>query len=100
MTAARLARHGSGIWTADDVDRGVTGSENGRPPRVGGPGEVGHPGLGLAVGRCSARKAGRCAQWRPEPPLTLQRLLPRSSRNYGEANCVMALFGFKSVDGA
>jgi len=33
MTAARLARHGSGIWIADDVDRGVTEPETGVSPR-------------------------------------------------------------------
>ncbi|KYN12903.1 hypothetical protein ALC57_14968 [Trachymyrmex cornetzi] len=39
MTAARLAWHGSGIWTTDDVDRGVTGSETG-VPHVGGSNQV------------------------------------------------------------
>ncbi|EGI57690.1 hypothetical protein G5I_14216 [Acromyrmex echinatior] len=39
MTAARLAWHGSGIWTTDDVDRGVTGSETG-VSHVGGSDQV------------------------------------------------------------
>jgi len=67
MTAARLAWHGSGIWTTDDVDRGVTGSETG-VPLVGGSDQVGYPGLGLVMCWCSIWKVGCCAQWRLVPP--------------------------------
>ncbi|KYN39902.1 hypothetical protein ALC56_05670 [Trachymyrmex septentrionalis] len=43
MTAARLARHGSGIWTTDDVGRGVTGSETGVPHVGRNGGEIVRP---------------------------------------------------------